>query len=137
MVCTGNICRSPMVKALLQARYPQKHIDSAGLAAVVGHPIQPEAIEVMTAAQIDVGQHYAKQITKDMTVAADLILTMTTKQSKWIESQWPYCRGKTFRVGHWSNKDIDDPYGHNLAAFKTAYQNIVDSLDDWQNKLVE
>ena len=71
VVCTGNICRSPMAKALLQACYPQKYIDSAGLAAVVGHPIQSEAIEVMIAAQMDIDGHYAKQITKDMAVAAD------------------------------------------------------------------
>lgn len=137
VVCTGNICRSPMAKALLQICYPQKRIDSAGLAAVVGHPIQSEAVEVMTAAQIDIDSHCAKQITKDMAVAADLILTMTSKQTKWIESKWPYCRGKTFRLGHWNNKDINDPYGHNLAAFKTAYQDIADSLGYWQNKLAD
>jgi protein-tyrosine phosphatase len=135
VVCVGNICRSPMAMALLKAQYPQKHIDSAGVSAVVGHSADSAAIEVMESQKIDITDHIAKQITEELTVKADLILTMSTSQTKWIESKWPHCRGKTFRLGHWLDQDIADPYRHELSAFETAYQDIVASLEFWQEKI--
>src|SRR5438552_12362881 len=51
MVCTGNICRSPMAQVLL-ARTLKEHgvgavVESAGLSAVVGSPADPLAVELM------------------------------------------------------------------------------------------
>ena len=139
VVCVGNICRSPIGAAILVDKYPQRHIDSAGLSAVVGHPADPKALEVMTASNATINasmnSHIAKQITEALTVKADLILTMSNSQTKWIEDQWPHCRGKTFRIGHWIDKDVADPYGHSESAFETAKQDIIDSLDLWFNKI--
>jgi protein-tyrosine phosphatase len=135
VVCVGNICRSPIAAALLTDYYPQKHIDSAGLSAVVGHHADSKAIEVMEADNLYMTNHIAKQINEELVMTADLILTMSTNQSKSIEKQWPHCRGKTFRIGHWIDKDIADPYGHSEIAFETAKQDIVASLDQWFNKI--
>ncbi|TXD98087.1 low molecular weight phosphotyrosine protein phosphatase [Psychrobacter frigidicola] len=139
VVCVGNICRSPIAAALLMHHYPEKHIDSAGLSAVVGHPADSKAMAVMSASHsIDdmyMSDHIAKQINEQLVGKADLILTMSTSQSKWIEEQWPHCRGKIFRIGHWIDKDVADPYGHSETAFETAKQDIVDSLDQWFNKI--
>ncbi len=139
VVCVGNICRSPIAAAILTDHYPQKHIDSAGLSAVVGNHADPKALDVMTASSAvihsNMNDHIAKQITESLVVKADLILTMSTSQSKWIEDQWPHCRGKTFRIGHWIDKDIADPYGYDESAFETAKQDIIDSLDPWFNKI--
>lgn len=135
VVCVGNICRSPIAKALLTKQFPDKHIDSAGLSAVVGHGADAKALAVMTADHIDMSDHIAKQINEDLVKKADLIFTMSDNQSRWIESQWPHCRGKTFRLGHWINKDIADPYGHDDTAFNTAKADIIKSLDSWFDKI--
>ena len=135
VVCVGNICRSPIAAALLKCQYPQKCIDSAGLSAVVGHHADAQAMAVMAGRNIDMSDHIAKQINEELVVTADLIFTMSTNQTKWIEEQWPHCRGKTFRIGHWIDKDIADPYGYSESAFETAKQDIIDSLDQWFNKI--
>ena len=146
VVCVGNICRSPIAAAVLINKYPQKHIDSAGLSAVIGHPADAKAIEVMSTDDLasvsnistinaSMGKHVAQQISEALIVEADLILTMSTNQTKWIEDRWPHCRGKAFRIGHWIDKDIADPYGHNELTFETAKQDILDSLDSWFNKI--
>ena len=139
VVCVGNICRSPMAAALLSRQYPKKYIDSAGLSAVVGHHADDKAIATMSATDsvddLYMSKHIAKQINESLVVKADIILTMSDSQSKWIEDQWPHCRGKTFRIGHWIDKDIADPYGHSETAFETAKQDIIDSLDPWFNKI--
>ena len=135
VVCVGNICRSPMAEALLKQRFPNKVIDSAGVGALVGHPADPAALEIMTKQQLDITKHIAKQIDESLAKKADIIFTMSDGQTKWIEERWPFCRGKTFKLGHWKNKDIADPYKHEMSAFKTAYQDIVDSLEQWADKI--
>ena len=135
VVCVGNICRSPIGEVLLKQQYPDKHIDSAGLSAVVGSGADAKALAVMEEDDVDMSEHVAKQIDEDLVREADLILTMSTTQTKWIEDQWPHCRGKTFRIGYWIDKDVADPYGHDLSAFDTAKQDIIDSLNQWFNKI--
>lgn len=135
VVCVGNICRSPIAEALLKNHFPNKSINSAGLSAVVGHGADDKAIAVMSTDNIDLSDHIAKQINEDLVKKADLIFTMSENQSRWIESQWPHCRGKTYRLGHWINKDIADPYGHDDQAFLTAKQDIITSLNSWINKI--
>lgn len=136
VVCVGNICRSPMAEALLKQRFPEKNIDSAGVSALVGHSADPAAIKIMQEQNIDITTHLAKQIDENLAHKADLIFTMSDSQNKWIEDRWPFCRGKTFKLGHWSDKDIADPYKHEMSAFITAYKDIVRSIDEWQDKMI-
>ena len=135
VVCVGNICCSPMAEALLKQRYPHKNIDSAGVGALVGHPADPAALEIMAGQEIDITNHVAKQIDEGLAKKADLIFTMSDSQTKWIEERWLFCRGKTFKLGHWQDKDIADPYKHEMSAFQTAYQDIVVSLEQWADKI--
>ncbi|MGP5296025.1 low molecular weight protein-tyrosine-phosphatase [Psychrobacter faecalis] len=135
VVCVGNICRSPMAEALLKQRYPHKNVDSAGVGALVGHSADPAALEIMAGQEIDITNHVAKQIDEGLAKKADLIFTMSDSQTKWIEERWPFCRGKTFKLGHWQDKDIADPYKHEMSAFQTAYQDIVVSLEQWADKI--
>lgn len=135
VVCVGNICRSPMAEALLKQRFPNKVIDSAGVGALVGHAADPAALEIMTNQNIDITNHVAKQMDENLAKKADLIFTMSDSQTKWIEERWPFCRGKTFKLGHWMDKDIADPYKHEMSAFKTAYQDIVKGLEQWSDKI--
>ena len=135
VVCVGNICRSPMAEALLKQRYPYKAIDSAGVGALVGHSADPAALEIMAKQEIDITNHVAKQIDENLAKTADIIFTMSDGQTKWIEERWPFCRGKTFKLGHWMSKDIADPYKHEMSAFETAYQDIVNSLEQWADKI--
>lgn len=135
VVCVGNICRSPIGEALLKQQYPDKSIDSAGLSALVGNPVDPKSQEVMALYNIDMSDHVAKQIDESLVSKADVILTMSDTQTKWIEERWPQCRGKTFKIGHWLDKDIADPYRHDIQHFEMARKDIVDSLESWIDKI--
>lgn len=135
VVCVGNICRSPMAEALLKQRFPNKIVDSAGVGALVGHPADPAAIEIMSKQQIDISNHVAKQIDEQMAKKVDLIFTMSDGQTKWIEERWPFCRGKTFKLGHWMDKDIADPYKHERSVFEIAHQDIIEGLAQWADKI--
>ena len=105
------------------------------MGALVGHSADPAALEIMAGQEIDITNHVAKQIDEGLAKKADLIFTMSDSQTKWIEERWPFCRGKTFKLGHWQDKDIADPYKHEMSAFQTAYQDIVVSLEQWADKI--
>ena len=135
VVCVGNICRSPIAAALLSKRYPEKNIETAGLSALVGHQADSKAQEVMQIYDTDISDHVGKQVNEELVMAADLILTMSSNQTKWIERQWPHCRGKTFRIGHWIDKDIADPYQHDEAVFESTRLDLIKSLEQWTNKI--
>ncbi|HCR3060929.1 TPA: protein tyrosine phosphatase, partial [Escherichia coli] len=46
VVCTGNICRSPLGERYLRREFPNKKIDSAGTGALVGYPADASAEKV-------------------------------------------------------------------------------------------
>ena len=46
VICTGNICRSPIGERLLRQLLPNKRIDSAGVGALVNHAADESAIRV-------------------------------------------------------------------------------------------
>ena len=46
VLCTGNICRSPIAEALLKNALPGRHVHSAGIGAMVGWPADPHSVAV-------------------------------------------------------------------------------------------
>jgi predicted protein tyrosine phosphatase len=46
VVCTGNICRSPIGERYLRNLLPDKKIDSAGTGALIEHAADDSAIKV-------------------------------------------------------------------------------------------
>jgi protein-tyrosine phosphatase len=48
-----------------------------------------------------------------------------------LEQQYPWTRGKVFRLGDWSDFDIVDPYLQSREAFNVAYACISRGVTDW------
>lgn len=136
IVCIGNICRSPMAEYYLKYNFQSLDISSAGIHALAGHSADPKAIHAMQEiAQIDLSAHIAQQLNTAMLKAADLVLVMTTSQQQHIEKTWPFTKGKVFRVGHWQNKEIIDPYQQDQHFFDQTCHNIQRCLADWAEYL--
>ena len=75
-VCTGNVCRSPMAELffLACAAPGAVEVTSAGLAALVGQPIDTSAAIVLADVGLDPTRHRARQFTPELALAADLVL---------------------------------------------------------------
>ncbi|HAO28874.1 MAG TPA: protein tyrosine phosphatase, partial [Chryseobacterium indologenes] len=63
---------------------------------------------------------------------ADLVLVMSQNQQKHIEQSWPFAKGKTFRLGHWQNKNVPDPYQHDQQFFDETCELIQSCIADWK-----
>lgn len=134
-VCIGNICRSPMAEYLFKQEFPQHHISSAGISALVGHPADEKAMHCMQNLGISMQAHVARQLNANMVKQADLILVMSQNQQKHIEQTWPFAKGKTFRLGHWQGVNIADPYQQDQQIFDETCQLIQSCVADWKKHI--
>ena len=136
VVCTGNICRSPLGERYLRAALPEKKIDSAGTGALVGYQADPTAIKIALEHDISLEGHIAKQFTSTMSRHYDLILVMEKSHIEKIGRIAPEARGKTMLFGHWLNqREIPDPYKKSEEAFASVYQLIEQAGMRWVDKL--
>ena len=138
VICTGNICRSPIAEGLLKERLKDRSIEicSAGTGALVGHPADPLSIEVAAEHGLDLSAHRAQQATLPLLSAMDLILTLDQGHSDWINGKYPQLRGRVHKIMKWrENADIADPYRLPKAAFAQAWSDIDAGIADWLKKL--
>jgi protein-tyrosine phosphatase len=131
-VCVGNICRSPTAEYLLKQACPELKVHSAGLSAMVNHPADDKAQHCMSQIGINMAEHRARQINATLLKEADLILVMSQNQQNHIEKNWPFTKGKIFRLGHWQNCNIADPYQHDQVFFNQTFQLIQQCTQDWK-----
>ena len=139
VLCLGNICRSPIAHVMLQemAKENQLHleVDSAGLTAMVGWEASPHSVTLMEARNISLKDHVAKQVTEALVKEADLILVMDDEQRQMLERKFHQACGKTFRIGHHSDFDVEDPYEKEHAAFEACTVKIEKGLIEWLDYL--
>lgn len=124
LLCTGNICRSPMAEGLLREALPAHEIFSAGICAQDGAEADPIAIELMWQAGIDISGHRARNLASWMMREADLVLTMDSDQLQFVSHRYPAAQDKLARLGEPCGLDIPDPYRQGLPAFQHAYRLI-------------
>lgn len=133
MVCTGNICRSPMAAGLLRHRLPpalqgRVAVSSAGTHALHGHQAEPLAVQTMADTGIDIRDHRARHITREMVRQADLILTMEQAQLETVQQMLGWNK---FHVQLLMNFDpladgpeIEDPYCGPLSGYQACLQTL-------------
>ncbi|MBA7847949.1 protein tyrosine phosphatase [Klebsiella sp. RHBSTW-00465] len=136
VVCTGNICRSPIGERLLRKKLPHKKVDSAGTGALVGHKADFSASKIAAMNGISLEGHEGKQFTSSLGRKYDLILVMEKVHLEQIGRMAPEVRGKTMLFGHWlENRDIPDPYKKSEEAFASVYYLIEQAGQLWAEKL--
>lgn len=138
VVCVGNICRSPLAEALLKVSLPDKLIWSAGLAARVGEPAHPLAMEVAATHGLDLSEHHARQINSWMCSKADLILVMDMAQKRQLERTYPLARGKIRCIGDVGPNEyfqITDPYQQPRSIFESVHIAIDRGVSHWAHRI--
>ncbi|ENK6265937.1 protein tyrosine phosphatase [Klebsiella quasipneumoniae subsp. quasipneumoniae] len=136
VVCTGNICRSPIGERFLRQHLPQKKIDSAGTGALVDHYADASAIKIAKKHGISLEGHKGRQFTSAIGRQYDLILVMEKAHLEHIGRIAPEVRGKTMLFGQWINhKEIPDPYRKSDEAFDSVYRLIEQAGLCWVKKL--
>lgn len=137
VVCTGNVCRSPMGAALLAKAFPEVRIESAGTSALVGHPAPPHAIEVMQEIGLDLANHRGAQVTPESLRAASLVLVAASTHKEQLEARFPWVRGRVYRIGQWLGHDIEDPWQRDLETFLRVRCALELAIESWRGRVEE
>lgn len=99
-VCIGNVCRSPLGERLLAHRLAGHDVvvESAGVAALVGSAMSPEAAAQLEAHGGTAEGFVARQLTAAMVRDADLVLTATRELRSRVLAESPGALRRTFTV---------------------------------------
>ncbi|WP_375429856.1 hypothetical protein [uncultured Friedmanniella sp.] len=98
-VCTGNVCRSPVLERLIGARLGSgADVRSAGTGALVGQPISPPMDTFLAEAGADPGGFVARQLEERLVRPAELVLTLTAYHRATVAELWPASVRHTFTV---------------------------------------
>ena len=101
MVCTANICRSPMFEGFLRrdlgTQGSRTRVESAGLLDW-DQPADPAAVTAMVAHGVDISAHRSRPLTQVDLEEVDLILTMTREHVREVVITHPDLLAITFTV---------------------------------------
>ena len=99
-VCVGNMCRSPLGQHLLAAQLPADRFEvaSAGVRAVVGAPMEPDAAAHLAPHGLTAEGFAARQLTTEMMEESDLVLTATRSLRSRVLEDAPTAMRRTFTV---------------------------------------
>ena len=83
VVCSGNICRSPVAHYILKRELGGEHIVfSAGTLGISGSGAYEECMLLGRYYKINLAQHKSQGISMDLVKKSDILLTMTKNHSK-------------------------------------------------------
>src|SRR5438445_10917398 len=126
LVCTGNICRSPLAAALLQRALAQRGINdlevsAAGTGAWAGAPVSEGAYLVGLERGLDLSSHRARLLTRELVEEADLILTMARHHRARVDELGG--EGRVFVLGEYAGREgseveVSDPFGGDLDVYR-------------------
>ncbi|MDR7382448.1 low molecular weight phosphatase family protein [Promicromonospora iranensis] len=98
-VCTGNICRSPAIQLLLDARTDSTvSVVSAGTRAIDGGRVDPQMAELLTAQGLDPASFRARRLVPDLITQADLVITATRAHRASVVRRVPEAVRRTFTL---------------------------------------
>ena len=124
LVCTANICRSPMAMGLLRARVADEagewRIESAGTWTVDGQPAAANTLYVLAERGIHIEEHRSQVITRQRLEPFRLILTMERGHKEALCAEFPDLAGRIYLLTEMvgQKRDIRDPIGGPLLDFE-------------------
>lgn len=135
VVCTGNVCRSPIAEQLLDARLAAVGIPafvrSAGTAALVGAPMPAEAAAVSMRYGGSPAAHAGVQLTRELIADADLVLTASREHRAVVASLVPRAARRSYTLREFARivRFLEqDPEGFVSLAASSSPDEVLDAV---------
>lgn len=142
VLCSGNICRSPMAAEYLRDRLAREGlahvvVTSAGTLGIEGAPASAEAVETLREVGLDLTVHRSKGLSAADLRSSDWVLAMSQDHLDHLEQR--YAEGRERRVllrafeaealPHGAAADLDDPIGQSIERYREQFEIIRRSID--------
>lgn len=145
IVCTGNICRSPLAEIIMKRDLVKKDsgdsftISSAGTGAWEGKSASEGAYLVAIENSLDVSHHRATLLTLELVDRSDIVFTMARHHRLRVQELGG--DGKVFLLGEYAGltndeAEVADPYGGDIAVYRETYRELEAAIDLVVDKMV-
>lgn len=144
LVCTGNLCRSPMAAEFLRARLardPQRRdwtVQSAGVWAVDGEPASAAAVAALAERGLDLSAHRAQMVSQELVEQADLILAMSPGHVEALRQAFPSASGRVYLLSEMvgGTHGIADPYGRSIDEYRLTASELERLIEQGYERIV-
>ncbi len=148
VICSGNICRSPMALALLRHKLDDHNIPavviSGGTLGIHGRRAATAARQVICESDPDdetgmaswIAEHRSQGLSPAMLRMADDLVVMAPRHEHYIEQIAPSLIDRVVRLWQYAQVDIPltkipDPVGQDVEVFRRCRDLISECLDGW------
>jgi len=131
-VCTGNTCRSALAEGIARREAIERglidfEVSSAGTSAWNGAPASDGGLLVALEHGVDLSDHRARQLTREIVVDQDVILVMGPHHLERAEALGG--EGKSHLLTHYaahgsSDRAVSDPFGGDLEVYRATYEEL-------------
>jgi protein-tyrosine-phosphatase len=139
IVCTANICRSPMGAGLLRhalAGQPEPlrslQVISAGVAARAGEPVSENSVVALRKVGIDISQHVSRPLTQQLIDDALAVICMTESHRAMIQLQADPAPQHIYLFREFmpanADREIPDPFGGPLKVYELCRDEMVEAI---------
>lgn len=142
-VCTGNTCRSALAEAIAirvaaERGFHDVVVSSAGTSAWDGAPASDGALLVGLERKLDLNQHRARQLSREIVAESDLVLAMGPHHAERVEALGG--EGKTHLLTDYAERSTDgrpivDPFGGGLDIYRSTTDELERTVAFMFNRL--
>ena len=93
VVCTGNVCRSPIAEGLLRTAFAERmgpdvpEVASAGTMGWTGSGAHPSSIRAAGERGVDISGHRAREVSDEDVARADLVVAMDPEHARALAAE--------------------------------------------------
>jgi protein-tyrosine-phosphatase len=141
IVCSGNICRSPMAAALARRRLEEAGfsgfcVESGGTLDLEGQPAHPHAQRAVRVRGLSLEEHRARTLTATQLDQATHILVMAPEHIREVLFRRPQFQDRIVKLWEFTDKPrrlsrIADPIGQPYKVFAACRDDIDECLRNW------
>jgi len=145
IVCSANICRSPMAERLLDRQIEKAgdaqrvRVTSAGTWATSDETSPAAAQQVLLEDGLDLSTHRSRALTQQDIDNADLILVMTRAHKRDILSRFVRAEDKLWLLSEMAGKrhGVADPYGGSVDRYRETKEELESLLAQGYQRIVD
>jgi protein arginine phosphatase len=141
-VCSGNTCRSPMAKGILDKLLEKEKVFTTSAGTIACRGSFPSEYAVIAARKygVDISHHQSAPLTKELINDTDLILVMAPKHKVAVIELVPEAKSKTYLLKEYGSgikEEVEDPIGQSLEVFERVAAIINENLIKVAEKIKE
>lgn len=143
LICTANICRSPVAEAILRRRLEERGrediaVSSAGTWAIAERGAAYYSVKLMEERGFDLSGHISRMVEASHLDKADLVLCMEAGHVEALKTEFPTYSGKIHLLTEMAgaNYSIPDPYGQSKEAYREMIIELTQTIDAGLERII-